>query len=501
MTALQTPDRTSAPAATGTSTRRRSSALAVAGSLVLAVALRAPYAGVGLSPDEGGVAWVARQWTTGHGSLYGGQWLDRPPLLVALYRVAVTGGPLGVRALGAVAALALVLLAWQLGRSVGDARTGRVAGLLAAVLTGSIAIAAVYAPAELLASVPAAGSVAALLASRRAATHRWLFAAGLLAVAALLIKQSFLDAGLAGAAFLAARSTLGGRGRARAWAAYSAGAVAALVPVAIWLAGSGVSVAALTDALIGFRAQSLQVLQASNLPLQQRLHGLLVPALGSGLFVLVPLAAAGVWRARGDRVLAVTLGAWLAGGAFGVLGGGSYWPHYLIQLLVPAAVGSALVLARVPALPRRVVLSAVAGLAIAASTVGGAVVAVRPPRAVDARVASYVRDHARAGDSFYALYARANLNAAVGLPTPFPYSWSLMMRARPDARPRLLRLLRSPQRPTWIVAWQQPRHWHLDPDGAIAGALRADYRVVHTDHHRRVLLRDDRRPPMPARTP
>ena len=44
----------------------------------------------------------------GHGSLYGAYWLDRPPLLVALYKLAVTGGAVGIRVLGALAALALV---------------------------------------------------------------------------------------------------------------------------------------------------------------------------------------------------------------------------------------------------------------------------------------------------------------------------------------------------------------------------------------------------------
>ena len=51
---------------------------------------------------------IARQWPGGHGSLYGAYWLDRPPLLVALYKLAVLGGDAGVRVLGAVAALALV---------------------------------------------------------------------------------------------------------------------------------------------------------------------------------------------------------------------------------------------------------------------------------------------------------------------------------------------------------------------------------------------------------
>lgn len=479
-----------APAPPPTLSRRRrgDGALVLIGCMALALLLRAPYFGVALGIDEGGVAWVARQWSSGHGSLYGGQWLDRPPLLVALYRVAVTGGAPGIRGLGAAAALALVAGCFACGRLVGGERTGRIAALLAALLSGSVAISAVYAPGELLAAVPAVLSVAALAAAQRTGRLRHLVVAGALAVAALAIKQSFFDAGLAGAVYLVARTAAGEPRRLRAWLAYAAGAALPLLAIAAWLWAAHLRVSALLDALLGFRLQALHTLQGSNLSLLTRMHSLLLPAVGSLLVLAVPLAAAGAWRLRRERVLAVTLAAWLVGALAGVLGGGSYWPHYLIGLVPVAAVGSAVVLARLPRRPVAVVLVALVALAGAASVTGGAFVAAHPRRQTDAAVASYVRGRARAGDSFYALYARADLNDAVGLRTPFPYSWSLMMRARPDARPRLLALLDSSRRPTWVVRWQRTTHWHLDGDGAIAAALRRHYRHVATFGGRGVLL-------------
>src|SRR4051794_20624499 len=84
----------------------------VAACALLALALRAPFFSTALGRDEGGIAFIARQWPGGHGSLYGAYWLDRPPLLVALYKLAGWGGDLGVRGLGAVAAVALVLAGW-----------------------------------------------------------------------------------------------------------------------------------------------------------------------------------------------------------------------------------------------------------------------------------------------------------------------------------------------------------------------------------------------------
>ena len=87
---------------------RRRTRLVLGGALLLCLGLRLPYIHFPLGIDEGGVAFIAKAWGTGHGSLYGAYWLDRPPLLVALYKLAVAGGATGIRVLGAVAALALV---------------------------------------------------------------------------------------------------------------------------------------------------------------------------------------------------------------------------------------------------------------------------------------------------------------------------------------------------------------------------------------------------------
>ena len=75
-----------APARTG---ERRLTHIVLAVALLATVGLRLLYLGFPLGIDEGGVAFIAKAWGTGHGSLYGAYWLDRPPLLVALYKLAV----------------------------------------------------------------------------------------------------------------------------------------------------------------------------------------------------------------------------------------------------------------------------------------------------------------------------------------------------------------------------------------------------------------------------
>ncbi len=455
--------------------------LAVA--LLATVALRLLYLHFPLGIDEGGVAFIAKAWGSGHGSLYGAYWLDRPPLLVALYKLAIAGGPTGIRVLGIVAALALVAVTTVVTRAVAGERAARIAAVLSAGLASSIALAAVYTPSELLAAVPAAGSIGCLVATHRRGQARWLVGAGLLAVAAALIKQSFLDAGFAGAVFL-----LASRGpRLRQAAAYAAGALIPIAGVGVWLAAAHLSPGSLVYALFGFRIHALNVLAASNLPLQVRLKSLWLPITGSGLLALLVIALRGLAVLRGDRVLAVTLAAWLGAGAVGVLGGGSYWPHYLIELVAPASLLSAAALSRVRA--GGLVAAWLAALAVI-GTVGG----VGPVHKLQQRhgvvaVASYVRDHARPGDTQYVMYARANVGYYTGLPSPYPYAWSLLVRAHPGATARLRQLLDSPRRPTWVVGWQRPSHWGLDPGGATARALHAHYRVVahvhgHPIYHR-----------------
>ena len=469
-----------APARAG---ERRNTHLVLAAALLMTVGLRLLYLGFPLGIDDGGVAFIAKAWGTGHGSLYGAYWLDRPPLLVALYKLAVAAGPTGIRVLGMLAALALVAVTTVVTRAVAGERAARLAALLSAGMASSIALSAVFTPSELLAAVPAAGSIGCLVAAHRRGEARWLIAAGLLAVSAALIKQSFLDAGFAGAVFL-----LSSRGPRLRWAAtYAAGALLPLAGVAAWLAVAHVAPGELAYALFGFRIHALDALSASNLPLHVRVQSLVLPGAASGLFVVLVLALRGVWALRGDRALAVTLAAWLGAGAVGVLGGGSYWPHYLIELVAPASL-----LAGAALSPVR--LGGRVAAALAAVAVIGTVGAVGPARAIQTDhgvvpVAHYVRDHARPGDTQYVLYARANVGYYTGLPSPYPYAWSLLVRAHPGAVTELRQLLESPRRPTWIVGWQRPSRWGLDPGGATARSLQAHYRVVahvhgHPIYHR-----------------
>src|SRR5262245_49190866 len=61
-------------------------------SVLVMLLIRAPFLFRPLESDEGGFLMVADQWDDGGSSLYGGQWVDRPPLLLLVFKLAALWG-------------------------------------------------------------------------------------------------------------------------------------------------------------------------------------------------------------------------------------------------------------------------------------------------------------------------------------------------------------------------------------------------------------------------
>jgi hypothetical protein len=467
---------------------------ALGGCLLLALVVRAPYLSTPLGRDEAGLTYIAQNWPGGDGSLYGAYWVDRPPLLIALFKLAGLGGEGGVRALGALAAVGLVIAIALLAQAVAGPRAGRIAALLAALLSGSVSIGANFTPGELLAVVPSTLSVLCLVLAHRSRDARFVVAAGALAVGAALIKQSFLDAVVAGVAFVAVAAAVDRDVRLRWPLAYAAGAAVPLVAVLVWLAAGGHSLGGFVYTLFGFRLELLQTLAGSDIPLHVRLTKLQEPAWASGLAVALACALIGLVQLRHDRVLVVTFAAWLAAATVGVLGGGSYFAHYLIELVPVSCVGAAVVIARARRPISLAVLGVFLGLALPTAYVAAADVSRNPLRRSEVAVAQYLRDHARPGETDYVMYARPNVVYYAGLRHPYPYLWSLMVRAKPGAREQLVQHLGSPRRPTWVVQWHTVSGWELDPDGRMAAVLGRGYRLAATVCGRGIYVRNDRVP-------
>jgi hypothetical protein len=327
--------------------------------------------------------------------------------------------------------------------------------------------------------VPSCASVLVLvLALER--RRLWLFAgAGVLAAAALLVKQSFGDALVAGMVALIAAPLVGvpWRESLRRAAAFVAGIAVMVIALLVWTGIEGNSVSSVWYAMFGFRLDAVTAVSGAGL--EGRLSKLGSLFLTSGLALSGVLAAVGIARLRSvASTVRLALAAWLLAAVIGILLGGSYWPHYLIAL-VPGFAACAAVL-----LGRHRVLAALTVAVIAAPVLLNAATTGRSDSADNSQLTAvalghYVRDRALPRQTVYVLYAKVNvLYYAAGIPAPFPYNWSLMMEAAPHAEARLRALLASPQRPTWVVKADSTHSFGLDRSGATKALLAKHYRRV-----------------------
>jgi hypothetical protein len=192
-------------------------------------------------------------------------------------------------------------------------------------------------------------------------------------------------------------------------------------------------------------------------------------------------------RLRDRPLVRATVIAWLLAAGGGILLGGSYWPHYLIALVAVTAAGAATAFRRYP------FLGAVATAVIVLPTVIHAAGVARNDSADTYQESAltlghYIRDRSLPGQSAYAMYAKVNAVYYTGLRSPYPYNWSLMVRAVPGAESRLRSLLASPARPTWIIRAQGARSFGLDRSGATRRLLKMHYRRLATVCGTKVLL-------------
>jgi dolichyl-phosphate-mannose-protein mannosyltransferase len=452
---------------------------AVAGLAALAGLCVAPYAGRMLSPDEGGLLLLADQWSPG-ASLYGDYFVDRPPGLIALFALAdaLGGSAWAVRLLGIAAVVASVLLAGLVGRAAGAPPF--LPALTAAILVVTPLFGGTVVNGELL-GLPflIGGCAAVLIAARSDRWLAWAALAGVLGAAGALVKQSLLDVFVLAVVLLLAR---------RRFAALGVVVAAALVTAAVAVGGAalrGTAPAELWDAVVVFRQQAAAVIAASATDTTTtRLGAMLLALLATGAPLLV---VALVRRARGAELLwpAVAVLAWEL---FVVLGGGSYWLHYLMGL-VPGLVLLAAAAAQRSPRPGRLLATAyaVSGVSAVAALV---VVAVQPIERPERPAIAWLEEHAEPGDTAVVAFGGPNILRTTGLRSPYPDLWSLPVRVHDPDLVALTALLRSADRPTWlVVAGESLGSWGID--ATVADEVLADHYAHATTAGDWTIYRED----------
>jgi 4-amino-4-deoxy-L-arabinose transferase-like glycosyltransferase len=466
--------------------------LAVAAVVVL---LRLTYLTGPLDSDEAGYLMVARGWRAGGPHLYGHYFVDRPPLLIALFRVAdLVGWAQSIRVLAsAFAVLLVVSAAWAAHQVAGD-RGARWAALVGAAAVTTPLLMAQEADGEIFAAPLVMLAVALTLAAARRGGGRSLalaMAGGLSAGAAVMVKQNFADA-LVFAAVLLAVSVQQRRLLVREAARVAVGGVLGgalvLAGVLAYVAWSHVGLSRAWTEIFGFRTTALDVIEDHNLraPLGRAVDLVWVGVLAGLLPLLVVLLLEAVRsRFRGPPV-AWAVGATLLVEGIGIALGGSYWAHYLIQLAPMLALAAGLWAAstsRVRIAAAVVVASAVAATPVVVLT--GAAFGHQAQR-----VGSWLVSSARPGDTATMLFGNADAQQASGMFSPYPQLWTLPMRTLDPRLAELRSVLAGPHAPTWVVVWGSLDPWQIDPHARTARLLTTRYRRVADVCGHSVLLRD-----------
>jgi hypothetical protein len=457
---------------------------------------------------------VAAHWFEPGPYLYGPQWVDRPPALIALFDVADHLGPYGVRLTATVLAVVLVAAVADAAHVLGGRPAAACAAWCAFAFVSSVLLGAEELNGELAAATFVAMSVALLvraLHAPRGTTRSLLLGAvaGGSAAAAELMKQDFVDA-LAFATVLLVGAAASRRTRSvyrpaivgAAALGFVVGVIAVATAALAWASGHG-GLAALGYAMFGFRSDAARVIANwSWAAPERRLIELVQVSVLTGLSVLLLYLALGhARRLRSLGPLEWALGAAIGVELFGIVGGENFWTHYLIALVPTVALAAGLSAnRRIPGwrLTRGLVVVSAAITAVV-SPASAFASAHQPSQAYT--VGRWVATAAEPTDSIVVPFSHANAVQASGLRPGYPYSWSLPVRTLDPGLSLLTATLSGPAAPTWVVRWDAPHLWGLDPKGDVDEALHDHYRLAATVCGHAVWLHDGLTRPSPPPPP
>ena len=473
------------PAVQAETPDRKRSLWLIAGAALLALLIRLPFVFTGLSTDEGGYAYVAQQWSRGaklyDTALSGSAWLDRPQGLLLTYRALLwindSGWTIrvGMMLAGALIAVFLGVIGWQL---VGP-RAGVAAAFIYAIVGVAPHLEGMTLNGELLASVPASASVAAILLWRRYRTAGWLLGAGFLAGVSITMKQSGIDGVMVGLAVV-----LITEGAARARIGRSAaflGAFAAPV-VACIVHGWTLGLHNYWTALAGYQFSAMGG-AGSNAGTRWHDFTHFLGGEAIDLSIIIVVACFGL-RAL-SRFGRATMIVWLAAGFIGVNLGGTYWPHYYMQPLAPLALLAAVAVtsfkpqwvratvAAAVVLPTLIWMAALVPMSQhhREKTIPYYALAVR-----DRHIADVITAQTTPDQRIYVLESEAYLYFLADRRASYPYLWGLPIQKIPTAIPLLRTMLSAPDRPTLVIMDTKDPD-SVDPTGGIRHDLTTYYHV------------------------
>lgn len=158
--------------------------------------------------------------------------------------------------------------------------------------------------------------------------------------------------------------------------------------------------------------------------------------------------------------------------------GGSYWPHYLLQMVPSVTLGAAWLAGRSRRRVPRVLIAFAAGSCLLATS--SAFFVPGPGRTADAAVIGYLAQAHSIGDTGYVAYGHPNILESSGLRPTYPYMWSLPLRVLDPHLTTLTAQMRSNRAPAWFVQGSPVNSWHIDSLGTLQRTRDERYRLVAT---------------------
>jgi hypothetical protein len=335
----------------------------------------------------------------------------------------------------------------------------------------------------------------AMMQSERSRSYGFAALAGLSATLAVSVKQNFVDGFVfAGVVLLVhvlqRRSTL--RLALLRGLALALGAGIAVLAMVVQSLFTDAGPKALWLAAVSFRFRASAVLAetvAHGTEFRLTLLVLILVVTG-----IVPLVLALLIRAARSGFRG-TPWAWACGVVLvldvpSIMLGGSYWPHYALQVVPAAALAVALAW-RTSVLTRLAVGLVV--VSTAANVVGFALHVQRHQNDKVKDVGQWVARSSKPSDTATVLFGHGQAQLATGLPSPYEHLWSLPIRTLDPALTELTALLaKDSTRPTWILLFNPPDAFGLDATGDFRASLRHDYvQVARVCRSTRVWLRRD----------
>lgn len=463
-------------------------------AIIVAVILRIPFLGAPAGPDEAGFLMVGGQWHSGGTSLYGNYWVDRPPLLIQIFQFAsANGGLVALRLIGCLAVAITIAGCAKSASLIAGPRAARWAAVTAAALCTTPLLGTSEVNGELLAApfvvIGITATIAALKADRERHVRLLAAVAGVAALSALLIKQNFADVFvfmLVAVVVAWHRREITTRHGVRLIGGFAVGVLLTGYAMGILTSLHGTSLSGVFDAMYPFRLQAGRVMAAAGSQYASiRLTALLTACVTSGLVVLIVAMAWGIAAKRLRTAVDWGLITLLAFDAASIAFGGNYWAHYLIQMIVPLAIITGVLIGRHQPLVRPLV----AIVALAAVTSWALFMTPDHQPSSATAVSSAISASANPDDTLITGYGHANLNFDAGLESPYQYLWSLPIKTLDPQLHDLGRVLSGPNAPTWFVTWNHVTSWGLNSQ-TVAATVETDYHQMGHICGRTIYLHD-----------